>query len=121
MTGRFAYLEAPRSTGGDPLPGVRESRVLRAISCAWGPGVTIDAERVRRDCAAAGWHLVALATKDSPADGTLGWVMHATQCTGADLLVLTRECLTDLEHEFPDLWPRLRTLLEEGGVSLVAI
>lgn len=94
---------------------------MKAISCVWGLAPEANAERIRRHCAAAGWELVGEAVKAGIADGTLGWMLCATQCTGAECLLLAPEDLTGLERDLPQLWPRVRALLEDAGIAVLTV
>lgn len=94
---------------------------MRAVSCVWGTGATAAAERIHRHCHEAQWELVACVVRSAVGDGTLGVIVGAAACAGADCLILTHEGLDELEHHLPELWERVRTCLEHGRVAVVAV
>ncbi len=61
------------------------------------------------------------AVKAGIEDGTLGWMFCATQCTGAERLLLAPENVLGLERDLPQLWPRVRALLEDAGVAVLTV
>jgi len=94
---------------------------MTAISCVWGRSATADAERIRRYCTAAGWELVAEASKAGIQDGTLGWMLRTLDCTDAEGVILAQEDVGGLERELPDLWPRVRAVLEDAGIAVLSV
>jgi hypothetical protein len=94
---------------------------MKAITCVWGRSATADAERIRRYCTAAGWELVAEASKTGIQDGTLGWMLRALECTGAEAVILAEDDLRSLERELPRLWPRVREVLDEAAIAVLSV
>jgi hypothetical protein len=89
--------------------------------CVWGSGATAATARIHRQCLEGEWELVACATRAAVGDGTLGWIVKALGCTGAEGLILTRENLDDLERYLPEMWQTIRACLEERHVVIVAV